>query len=165
METPAGGTADTGTIPPDAGPSSDQGPTDATLEPDAALAPPQAAAEWTPFAVPTWRVATVGGQDDVFAFVEEGSFTFPNVGRDFRGVTWSDVTPDENGGLGAFPPAVAYATAVLTVERDQTLILRADNGIAAYVDGVPQPGDLYGSGRMRVPLGAEGRRERGRGAH
>ena len=130
----------------------DPGAADAVPPPDAALAPPQNAAEWTPFPVPSWRVATVGSQDEVFAFVEEGSFTFPNVGRDFRGVTWSDVVPDENASLGGFPPAVVYAAAVLSVDRDRTLILRADNGIAAYVDGVPQPGDLYGSGRMRVPL-------------
>ena len=130
----------------------DPGAADAVPPPDAALAPPQNAAEWTPFPVPSWRVATVGSQDEVFAFVEEGSFTFPNVGRDFRGVTWSDVVPDENASLGGFPPAVVHAAAVLSVDRDRTLILRADNGIAAYVDGVPQPGDLYGSGRMRVPL-------------
>jgi poly(3-hydroxybutyrate) depolymerase len=125
---------------------------DAAPEPDAALAPPQAAAEWTAVSVPTWRVATVGAEDEVLAFVEEGSFRFPDLGRDFRGVDWSDATPDENGGLGAFPPAILYATAIVTVDADKTLILRADNGVAAYVGGVPQPADIYGSGRMRVPL-------------
>jgi hypothetical protein len=102
--------------------------------------------------VPSWRVATVGGEDELLAFVERPGFDLPPLGRDFRGMVWSDVTPDENGGLGGFPPAIVYAAAVVPVERDTTLILRADNGITAYVDGVPQPADLYGSGRMRVPL-------------
>jgi poly(3-hydroxybutyrate) depolymerase len=112
----------------------------------------QTAAEWSPVTVPSWRVATVGGEDEVLAFVERPGFDLPPLGRDFRGMVWSDVTPDENGGLGSFPPAIVYAVAAITVERDSTLVLRADNGITAYVDGAPQPADIYGSGRMRVPL-------------
>ncbi|MCK6572743.1 prolyl oligopeptidase family serine peptidase [Myxococcota bacterium] len=142
----------------DAGPGADASadPADAAPSPPPDAGPPpapvQATAEWVPVSVPSWRVATVGGEDELLAFVERPGFDLPPLGRDFRGMVWSDVTPDENGGLGGFPPAIVYAAAVVPVERDTTLILRADNGITAYVDGVPQPADLYGSGRMRVPL-------------
>ncbi len=137
---PDGGAPDAAAIP------------DAAPVPDAVLGPVQAVTEPTPLPVERWLVTTVGNDDPVLADVQSGSFRMPAVGRDFRGQTWTEVAPDENGGLGGFPPAVIYAATTIDVPAATTLIARADLGVAVYVGGAPQPGDVYGSGRMRVPV-------------
>lgn len=101
-----------------------------------------------------WMVGLLpGSSDPVLPRVEAGTFELPEDGPDDHGIVWREITPDENGSLGLTAGRrVGYAAAVVAVEERTRVIARTDYTIGIYVDGVVQPGDVYGSRRSRVPL-------------
>jgi poly(3-hydroxybutyrate) depolymerase len=120
----------------------------------APTAPPQAL---EPVAVERWMTGYVrsGGGDPVLPRVEDGSFTLPAEGLDEDGIEWFAVTPGEEGGLGPVGRGVLWAATVVRVEEPTGLVMRADRALTGYVNGERQPGDVYGSGRIRVPFALE----------
>ncbi|MBI2894444.1 MAG: hypothetical protein HYY06_12910 [Deltaproteobacteria bacterium] len=127
---------------------------------DAASGPRPVAAERDPepLAVDRWMVAEVWPNlgDPVREAIEDGSFVVPEEeGEDEDGIYWWPVAPGELGSLGEFGPALVYAAAVVSLEEGSHLLARADRAFGIYCNQVLQPGDIYGSRRMRVPLTAE----------
>jgi len=132
----------------DAGVPSDSGTPDAGLPAVVTSTDPMAleATEWTVGIVPA------GVDDWVAAALDDGTFSFQFQGTDDHGVTWRPVTPDDNGRLGDFGQQVGYAQLELNEASPRRLVARVDRGLQIYLNGRRQPGDIYGSGRMRVPL-------------
>lgn len=151
-------------------------PTDAALDARADVAPdvaPDVAADVTPD-VPAripplaparepvalteqrWLVARTLGVDPVWDRVERREFTLPAEGTN-DGVTWRALTPGASGELGA-PPAnnFLWAATRLELAAGQYAFARVDRAVAVYTDHAPQPGDVYASGRTRVPLVPQG---------
>ncbi len=122
---------------PDAGPP--------TLAPDTA---PE------PLSLPRWLVASVrdGTPDPVRVPVERGTFTLPAEGIQ-DGVDWLAEAPSEEGDL---PPApvrsTGYAATTFEAPAGRHCFAQADRVLSLSVNGAMQPGDVYGSGRIRVPL-------------
>jgi poly(3-hydroxybutyrate) depolymerase len=123
-------------------------------EPDARepFVPPVAAyVDPEPLPVAEWRLATVSGFDPVLPALYDGSFTYPDLGM-ANGVYWQAVTPGDAGSLGNWSGQYVYAVARVTFDAPTRLVARTERTLQVFVNGVPQPGDIYGSGRMRVPL-------------
>jgi dienelactone hydrolase len=117
------------------------------------------AREPTPLPVAEWLVGTLpaGDFDPVGAALDSGTFALPAAGTAADGVRWVGVAPGPGGAIGGFPQMLGYAAAAVTAPAGERVFARADRGFELYGGGVPQPADIYGSGRMRVPLvGVEG---------
>lgn len=128
--------------------------TDAPEDAPPARIPPLAPAR-EPEALASVRWVTariIGGADTVLEQMERRTFTLPEPGpRD--GLTWSAVTPDARGELGSVPANnTLWAATRVELPAGRHLFARVDRASAVYSDFAPQPADLYGSGRMRVPL-------------
>jgi len=135
--------------------SPDAGEPDEPREP-APYAPSVAEySEPAPLAVADWRVASVFGFDPVREQLFDGPFSFPDLGMQ-DGLFWQAV--DAPGGvLGTWPGSYVYAVARVTLDEPARIIARTDRTYDVFQNGALQPGDVYGSGRMRVPLlGAAG---------
>lgn len=107
-----------------------------------------------PQRVGVWMVGIVSdpANDPVLRAIEGGTFRFPATGTDANGVTWTPVTPDASGSLGQYPQARVYAAARVILPEGRRILARAERAFELYANGVPQPADIYGSRRMRVPL-------------
>lgn len=140
------GAQDAGTTPaPDAAPV----PEDAALPP----APEQAFTEPTPFVVTDWLVAQPVNGDPIFDRLATDDFAPPDgPGRDARGLSWRAAVSDENGALPDPGGGLLYAVARVNVEAETRLVAQADRVLAVFANGHLQPGDVYGSGAMRVPV-------------
>ena len=113
--------------------------------------PVHVASPRVPVSAPTWRLTTVG-EDTLFNEVLRGEFEFPAEGPDASGREWRTITQAEDGSLGDHPPSIVYAATELNLAAATGLIVRGDRCVTVFLDGAPQPLDVYGSGRMRVPL-------------
>lgn len=126
-------------------PPSDAGP----YEP----APAAHVAELEPFPVYDWVTANVtAAPDTVVAALNAGTFQLPEPGADGNGVTWSRHTLGENGELANYRGGLMYAAAQFYTADPVPLVVRADSVIEVYLNGAIQPGDVYHTRQMRVPL-------------
>ena len=142
----------------DDGPRSDlEPPRDARADQgeSTALAPPPEPPP--PFAAPEerraldglqWWVTSRAQQDPVGAAFERGEVDFPTAGES-HGLRWREVTVEDGSPLATNQNLYG----ALRLERDEptSLIIRADAIAQLWVNDAQQPGDLYGSGRARVP--------------
>lgn len=119
-------------------------------------AAPMVAPMREPTALPLtrWMVTEVpdGAPDPVRVPLERGAFTLPPEGvRD--GVDWVAEAPTAEGDLPAPPPrTTGYAATTFEAPEGQRCFAQADRVLALWINGAPMPGDVYASGRVRVPL-------------
>lgn len=134
-------------LPADASPS---------LPPDAAPPAPlpeQPFAEQTPLPLSAWRVTDRLERDDIFERVLVDAYAPPDAaGVDADGLRWRDVTLEPDAPLPDPGSGLFYATTRITVDAETRVVALADRVLALAVNGQVQPGDVYGSGAMRVPL-------------
>jgi hypothetical protein len=136
------GQLDAGDIPP-----TDAGPSDAGLPPTVTLSPPE------PLEISEWMIGLVTGSEDPHrSDIESQRFVYPIPGRDDHDIQWNSRAPAENGGLGDFRRGFGYAAARFTETEERQLIVQPDLAYRVYLNGKMQPGDPYGSGKMRVPF-------------
>ena len=120
------------------------------------VGPPTAAPEAAPEALPLprWLVAHVrdGTPDPVRVPLERGTLTMPAEGPE-GDLDWVVGAPTEEGDLPAAPPrATGYAVTTFEAPAGRRCFAQADRVLSLSINGAMQPGDVYGSGRIRVPL-------------
>ncbi len=125
--------------------------TDVPAEP----APAAPESEPEPLAVESWLVGFPVGTDHVISDLARGRFEAPEPGTDEHGTAWIERETGEGGRLGAFGQQIGYAVATVHLDEGKRLFARADRVTDVFCNGVRQPGDPYGSGKMRVPLAAQ----------
>lgn len=120
----------------------------------APTAPPQSLAPADP---DRWMLGFIapGEADPVRPRVEDGSFTLPAEGTDEDGIRWEAQPPGEEGSLGPLGRGVLWAAAIVRVDEPTGLVMRADTALTVWVNDARQPGDVYASGRIRVPFRLE----------
>ena len=110
--------------------------------------------EPTPRVIATWRVATLpfaATSDPVLDAIETLAFTWPADAA--HGLAWSDVAPKDNGEIkGPFAGAALWAVTRITTPEPTNLLVRADAVMTLFLNGARQPGDVYQSGKHRLPL-------------
>jgi hypothetical protein len=133
-------------INPDAG-LVDSGPTDAGL----GSIIPQGVIEKAN--ITEWMIGLVDGNADPHrSDIEQGRFIYPAPGRDDQNVQWNSLNPSDDGALGDFRRGYGYAVARFEETESRQLIVQSDLGIRVYLNGKSQPGDPYGSGKIRLPF-------------
>jgi dienelactone hydrolase len=140
----------------------DGGVVDAMPAPDMAIdmqvdqgVPPQAIVETTdptPYTVDNWVTTTIRDDDPVFVRFERGQFLAPAAGALAYTLGWQAAELDEEGRMADFGRGVAYLAAEITVDEPVRIVAQLDRVLELYVNGVRQPGDVYGSGGMRLPI-------------
>ena len=131
---------------------------DATVEDDAApdmgpMPPPIAQpAEQVPFAVDQWVIGVVQAEDGVLPQMERGRFFPPDAGAFAYSLGWQALELDVEGRVPDFGRGIAYVGAKITVDAPTRIVAQLDRVLELYVNGVRQPGDVYGNGRMRLPI-------------
>ena len=133
--------------------NSEQTPTEqGNTERDPKLAPDKAP---QPIAITEWRIGTVISNflgDTIYKAINEGKFAYPALGESM-GAKWVARKVDPKGSLGSFPGnAISYAVTKITAAKETYAFARADTIYRLYVNGIWLPGDLYGSGRYRLPI-------------
>lgn len=109
-----------------------------------------------PFEVTAWQVALLaqGVTDELLPAVDGNTFSTPVADGAF-GLDWY---PPDPGTMGQLTPGaqrgVVYAAARVTPPAGRRLFARADTALTVYVDRAVLPGDVYASGRIRVPVPA-----------
>ncbi len=150
-DAPAAGAPDA-TSPVDAAADA---PSDSSPSPDLPVARPVIdQGDPMPFAMPDWRVGFLpqGAPDEVVPAIEDGSFTAP-VTEAAWSIDWSDPEPGTDGQLTTGSRrGVVYAAARIERPAGRYLFAQAETALALYVDRAVLPGDVYASGRIRVPL-------------
>lgn len=94
----------------------------------------------------SWLVAALDSDpwdDDV----ENGRFDMPSEDG-----TWTAVTPDKSGSLGAYPNPVVYAVTTVDIPESGGLFAAADRARVIWTEDKPQPGNVYGGLGWPVPL-------------
>jgi predicted peptidase len=138
----------------DTGIATDGGAADGDLGPKAVID----AHEPTLVTIDRWLVGKIADPskgDPPRAALEGGSFAMPSEGV-VDGVTWRSVVPGKNGELGAASRSgILYGAAAIDLPEKTFLFGRFDNALGAWGNLVPQPGDVYASGRIRVPLASQ----------
>ncbi len=133
---------------PDAGPVVD-------VEPPEFDAPPvQAAAAWAPLQV-EWLAGTPHPADDgarTREALERGWYAPPLPGTDADRVSWTAAAPNDEGRFEGLASQRVFLSATFASDEPTGLVVQADSAFTVWVDGRRQPGDIYGSGRMRVPF-------------
>lgn len=122
--------------------------------------PPVEIAPTAPFSEPesldvaTWMVGVIwdSSNNAVASQLDYKVFELPEAGTDEYGVVWVEKIPDENDSIGSYSPSVVYAATVIEVQEATRLIARADQASSIYLNGGLQPGDVYASGKTRVPF-------------
>jgi poly(3-hydroxybutyrate) depolymerase len=107
-----------------------------------------------PLPVAAWLTTVLNPQagDPVMAALEAGTFKLPEEGTQ-GGLRWLAIEPGDNGELRSVAAGwLMYAAAEVEIPAGRGLLSRADTVITMHVGGAVLPGDLYGSGRIRVPL-------------
>ena len=113
-----------------------------------------------PSAVPlSWVFHDVGNpaaSDPVGDALEAGEFPIPRGGTDSAAQVWWDPLEVAEDGVMASPGGgtLRYAAGYAIVELDRYYFLRADSVSRVHMRGLRQPGDVYGSGRIRLPARA-----------
>jgi hypothetical protein len=123
------------------------------------LGPPEVAqaSEPQPLPVAEWITAMVADpdQDPVGDALETGTFEPPaGPGVDAHGVTWSVIATGKDGEIGWPGFSLYYGVARIQAPEPTGLLARSDLVYRIFVNGVPQPGDVYGTGRHRTPARA-----------
>ncbi len=104
-----------------------------------------------------WYVASVPDQTDdpIKSLIRQHRFELPGVGRKY-GLTWAKIAPGVNGEIETGDQTVLYAVAEVLIEPGERLFAQADTVLAIFTNNrFEQPGDVYGSGNFRMPLGAK----------
>ena len=105
------------------------------------------------FPIYDWLFAFItGNSDPVMAAIDAGVFEMPEAGVDATGVDWIPSVLGENGEIGSSNAGVIYAVAQFYTGEPLGLVVRADTVITVFLNGARQPGDIYHTRRMRVPL-------------
>ncbi len=106
--------------------------------------------------VPSWRTAVVvnpANGDPVGTALETGAFTELPPEDMAHGVFWEATPTGENSRIADAPRgSLFYAAAEVEAPSGTRLFARADFALALYGPDGRQPGDVYGSGRIRVPV-------------
>ena len=109
-------------------------------------------------ALPRWMIASIpdGTPDPVRVPLERGTFTLPPEGlRD--DVDWFAEPVGEEGDLPPPPPRTSsYAATTFEAPEGTRCFALADRVLSLWINGAPLPGDVYGSGRIRLPLVTRG---------
>lgn len=127
-------------------------PVDAPRTGPGPLAPQRAP---QPLAVTRWITATLasGADDEVLPELESDTFRLPDLTGQAYGLFWDEQAPGAMGELPAAPPGgVLYASAEVAVPDGAHVFARADVMLGVYANGAVQPGDIYASGKVRVPV-------------
>lgn len=146
---------DAGTLDADAGNTTavDAGPRFGPLAPSSQLVP-EPVAVWQLGVVSEAVRQQAGGEDPVLMHLRNTTFTCPEVGIDADGVRWRPVIVPESGQLE--PPnsagsGVLYLVACIVSPQVRGLVAQVDGFNSIFVNGAEQPGDVYRSGRYRLP--------------
>lgn len=159
------GCAETGPgTAPDAGPTTqDAGH---TLAPDAGqvitFGPTAPPVELTPEPLPFWYLGVVteavraefNDEDPILDRLRQGNLPCPSVGIDEDGVRWRPIVLPESGEIETPRSAgtgVLYLIACIDSDAPRGLIAQADGINSVFVNGAEQPGDIYRTGRYRLP--------------
>lgn len=106
--------------------------------------------------VTQWRTANLtrsASEDMVLPTLETGTFELPEPVGQTYGLYWGEFSPDDGGTLPPAPSGgVMYAAAEVDVPEGSHVFARADVMLGVYANGAVQPGDIYASGRIRVPV-------------
>lgn len=101
-----------------------------------------------------WLVTFVNkiDQDILWGLLEKGEFIPPEKpGKDQFGVQWLEATPKDDGFVTYPGLGLTYAVAHFVTDQQSSIIVRADRVYRVYVNGRPQPGDVYGTKQHRIP--------------
>lgn len=130
---------------------------DSTNGSDVAPGGTQPAPPAEPRVVPVgmWRAATLKNPNDpdpVLAAIEAGTFEFPET-DDAYGLKWSNVRPAEDGTIDSQSWGyLQLLVAKIDLPETGGIIVQADRTFQVLSGQVRQPGDIYGSGRVRIPI-------------
>ncbi|HCF56472.1 MAG TPA: hypothetical protein DFS52_00545, partial [Myxococcales bacterium] len=152
----------------DASEPGDSGPFCTPRSPSSGLLPEVEGGSWKPLAPAdegsalvssNWVLAVLAdpSNDPVAAALDDGSFTAPASGSTLYGLSWLPAPQDADGALPAVGGRLSYvyAAASLDVPAPVNMVMRADNAYVVWINGRRQPGDLYASGKLRVPFRLE----------
>jgi len=124
----------------------DSGPSDGGL-------PETVTSTYAELKIDEWRIGLLSGNTNPHAGdIQNGTFVYPEPGRDDRDVNWKSVRQADNGSWGDFQRKFGYAVARFYETEPRLLVVQPDLALRVYLNGQSQPGDPYGSGRMRVGL-------------
>jgi poly(3-hydroxybutyrate) depolymerase len=123
---------------------------------DGRTGPTPVAPEVTPreLQVPRWVIARLpsGTADEVVRELDNGTFEVPEEGMRY-GLWWGAQEPTEDGIISDAPARSSlYIAAEVEPPEGRRVFAQADVVGVLYVNGAVQPGDVYASGRIRVPL-------------
>jgi hypothetical protein len=107
-----------------------------------------------PLIVSQWMFAAPdpNAPDPVLAAIERGEFMVPTESGERFGLPWDPIEVGPDGVIPDAPRTVSYVAANVRVPAGRRVFARGDGALALWSDGAQQPGDVYGSGRMRVPM-------------
>lgn len=107
-------------------------------------------------ATSTFRVAAFfpGDSDIVGGALLGGTMTLPADGSNVAGKVWKAVEADAGGQLPAAgnPNGTVWALFEVDLAKETRLLLQADRAYEVRWKGGRLPGDIYGSGKMRLPV-------------
>ncbi|MEY3014222.1 MAG: hypothetical protein RIT45_2957 [Pseudomonadota bacterium] len=120
---------------------------------DKVVAPP---AEPEPVATSAFAVAAFfqGDTDVIGGALLAGTLTMPEEGALVSGKVWKQVEPDAGGQLPAVgnPAGTMWALFEVDCKAETRLLVQADRAYELRWKGGRLPGDIYGSGKMRLPV-------------
>ena len=90
--------------------------------------------------------------DEILAATTAGEVTYPEIGEALYGAAWQPLAPNDTGELVPLRDGILYAIGAVSLDEGERLLARPDITGDIYVDGAPQPGDIYQNRTMRVPL-------------
>jgi hypothetical protein len=99
-----------------------------------------------------WVAGSPPGEDPVLRQLRAGTLTQPAEGPDANGMTWALRTPTEDGGIGDLNARIGWAITTVDFEQPTHLVVQAGSAYQAFIDGHQMPGDVYRSGKIRVPF-------------
>ena len=102
-----------------------------------------------------WIPSSMSSNDPIYSDLEAGTFTYPKTGNDSYKIHWSSRTTEKNGGLGKFHAGISYAAAKLTLKKAARLYMQSGPTYRVWINGVSQPGDVYNSRNVWVPMPAK----------
>ncbi len=102
-----------------------------------------------------WIPSSMGSNDPIISVIEAGKFTYPKKGYDAYKIHWSARATEKSGGLGKFPGGISYAATKLTLKKAARLYMQSGPTYRVWINGVSQPGDVYNSRNVWVPMPAK----------